>query len=421
MATTHAPPEGRTRATARVGAAASDVAPLTLRARRLPGQVRGLRVGQFVTVELAAVAVLFSIGRPVWVLSAVGAATAVVLGVTFGRRNGRWWHETFGVRRRLRGRRAARRAYTDEDFRLAALRELVPALALHTVAERRNEIGVAQDGVGWFAAIEVAPERGVRGEAHPPVPLDALAELLVDGGVPISAVQVVIHTTPAPSAAISPDAPALMSYRTLAEDGSGGPVPAEQTTWVVARLDAQDAAEATRSRGGGVEGVRRTLAASLGRIGTVLAEAALPYRLLDAEGLLAALSRSCRIADRATATVAGKPRTDERWRAWQADGLAHACFWIQSWPVLRQDTPVLNALARFAAEATSVSVVLAPRPRGVEVRTFVRLAAETDTLERSADALRAAAAQVKVRLRRLDGEHGPAVYASAPTGGGPDE
>lgn len=477
MVTTEALP--RARGSDRTG-------PLQLVTPPRRGRFLGLEVGQIVAVELALAAVVSTVGGPLWLAGAVGGAALVVVVLAVGRRHGRWWYQSYSAARRLRRRRAERRADGHPDPRMAGLRELAPELTVRAVADRTEpsaagpsvtrpsvagpsvtrpsaarpsaarpsvarpsaarpsvagpsvvgpepRLGVAQDAAGWFAVVELAPAAGVRVLARPALPLGALAALLDGGAAPLTSVQVVVHTVPAPVAALPGESPALASYRSLLADGAGGSLPADgaggslpadEVTWIAVRLDSAAATEAAHSRGGGVDGVHRALTAGVGRVGQILTSAEIPYRLLDADGLLDALARSCGIADRGLTAAAGEPRTEEDRRCWRADGNTHVSFWIRSWPPLVAAEPLLARLTRIPADAVTLSLTLSPEREGVRVQGLVRLTSATTAargtdVESCADALAAIAGELKLGLQRQDGEHAPAVYASAPTGGGP--
>ena len=89
--------------------------------------------------------------------------------------------------------------------------------------------------------------------------------MLDESSVPLSVLQLVTYSTPAaggvPNDKSSAKArPAVRSYLELL-----GPqvCPVEQAVWLAVRLQPEDAIDAARSRGGGVEGVHRALAAAL--------------------------------------------------------------------------------------------------------------------------------------------------------------
>ena len=64
-------------------------------------------------------------------------------------------------------------------------------------------------------------------------------------------------------------------------------------------------------------------------------------------------------------------------------------------------------------------MILAPGGDAVDIRCLARVAATPDRLDVGVRAIRERAHAAHARLLTLDGEQGPAVYATAPTGGGP--
>ena len=81
---------------------------------------------------------------------------------------------------------------------------------------------------------------------------------------------------------------------------------------------------------------------------------------------------------------------------------------------------LFGALTRVPAALVSMAVTLYPPTADGQLRVacLVRVAAEPAVLAKAAGDVVAAARQVGARLRRLDGEHGPATYATLPTAAG---
>jgi len=375
----------------------------------------GVRVTQFVLLEVALAALVVGAdigGAPA--LGVAGVLAVVLVFVAFGRAGGRWWTEWLLLRRRYRRRLSGRGESTD-DARLAALRRLVPELSIRTVSDRGNRIGVGQDESGWFAVVAVAPRSGLRGDPTEALPLSALERVLDEGGLRVSALQVVVHTIPGPAAMLDDTVPAARSYRQLAA-GDLGVEPIDQRCWVAVRLDPATASEAAATRGGGVDGVHRALSTAVGRLGKAISGAGLEYELLDAEGVRDALAQSCGVTG--YVDPGSVAQIGEEWSAWRAGGLAHTCFWVRGWPRLADVTGVLGRLARTPAVLTSVAVTMSPSPDGIDFRTLVRLGAQPDQLAANCRSLQRLAGVSRARLFRLNGEQAPSVYATAPSGGG---
>src|SRR5262249_37434884 len=182
---------------------------------------------------------------------------------------------------------------------------------------------------------------------------------------PGAVVQVVIHTTPAPSSVLDPRQHCATSYRELLE--RYGPVPASQLVWIAVRLDAY--ALATASVGGpdASHQAPAVVAALIRRVHRALDRSGMPIQLLDAEGLLDALAQACALGT--------GERGREDWGVWATARLAHACFWVRQWPAAHAAGALLRALAGTLA-ATTVAGMLEPGKEdgkeGIERRWPVR-------------------------------------------------
>ncbi len=386
----------------------ADTRPI-ITARRAPGKLGPLHVFQLLAVEVGVVAVLVAAGQSTLAVIAAAVVTVLVLAVALARRNGRWWVHDRMVASRLR-RRSRTRAPEHPDPRLSALRALAPGLAIENIALADDlSVGVGRDEAGWFGVVEVAPEAIVAPETPGDgVPFSALLSALTETGQPGTVLQVVAHAVPA-----SPTAtPAGQSYRQLVGDAV---VASEYTTWMAVRLDEQALAESGADPLRNADLAASVVATVVRRVGKTLRHAGVAHRLLDAEGLLSALAHACDLTPAADgATV--RPRED--WSLWHSRDLAHRTFWLRDWPPATQADTLLRWLTRAPATATTVSLVLVPRDRLVDMRCLVRLAAPADQLTGLCQQLDRGVRKANARLLALDGEQGLAVYASAPTGGG---
>ena len=375
------------------------------------GRLRELSVGQVVVAEVALGGLLASfLAQSPFVLGGTAAVAAAVLVLAFGRTDGRWLYRTLVLRRALAGRRRSAVAGTAAgDPRRAVLATIGPGFGVRTVEDRGQRVGVGADAGGWFVVLEVGAVDGVGVAAAAPVPLAALAGALQDDSAGVSALQLVTHTVPVTGAGLDPRVPCMASNRQLPGDGLGT-FPAHRHTWLALRLDTGDAAAAALARGGGLDGVDRTLVASAGRTGTVLAGAGLHHRVLDSAALLDALDSSCGLG-----LHPGVP-VDERWDAVSLAGVLHRTWAVSTWG----HTGLLPQLCRAVAAETSVALVLgAPAEGQVTLRAMVRVMAPEAEMGAAAAALEQGAAMVGARLQRLDGEQAAGMYATAPTGGGP--
>lgn len=354
------------------------------RRRRLPGRLGPVGVTRLLVFQLIQVGLFLVVVRGVWgaVLGAVVGALAIA--VALGRRRGRWLTETAALWLRYR-RHGGEAAVTERaDRRLTALSGLVTDLVVEDVdgAEPGIRWGMGSDGAGWFAVLEVdAADAGV----HPPVPLAALARVAADAGQPGVVMQVVSH--------------------------AAGP---RRTLWVAVRLDAQAVAASVADDPDRQPDVPAVLSEITRRVGRALRRRGLTARVLDADGLLDALMRSCDLALGAPAA----PRED--WRAWHSGRLLHRCFWLHTWPDPERGTTLLASLNELPGAQVSIAFMLEPRQEadGTDLRCLIRVAAEPARHQRVSDHAGRLAEQLGGRLFPLDGEQALAVYSTAPTGGG---
>jgi type VII secretion protein EccE len=344
-----------------------------------------------------------------------GVAVLLLLVPVFLRSGGVWLYQALPMRRRLAGRRQ------QLGLSKEVLHGLAPDLGIVGIVERETDIGIGHDEAGWFAALAMG---GIDGVTEP-VPLNRLARLFTESGVPVSAIQVVGHTVPIGLTGHD-GSPASQSYQELL---GGLPAVVHHTSWLAVRMNTEDAMDAAADRGGDIEGVHKALAVTVSRVGKLLKNAGVPNRALDAEGLRDTLRESLGLT--ATDVPSGQPRSTETWDQWQGDGLQHVTYRISRWPTDERTLPrLIDVLAAVPAVFTTVSVTLRPgtvevrdpdgRPvdRRVTVDCLIRITGDAQTSAAGQARVRGAAESLGAKLERLDGEQGPAAYASAPTGGG---
>ncbi|MFC4145208.1 type VII secretion protein EccE [Micromonospora mangrovi] len=388
-----------------------------VRAVRRPGHLGSLSTGQILVAEAAVVLAVAAATRgPVPGLIA-GAVALLLVTLAFARRRQRWWLEDRVIAWRYRRRRAAAVDRTTEPV-LAALRTIAPGLTVREVsAPDGARVGVARDEAGWFSVVALTPTAPVHAEGAP-VPLDALVGVLAATEQPGVVLQLVNHTVPAPSLDVPSASPAGASYQQLTSALSPIAVPAHRESSVAVRIDARSLAEALLDHHADAEAAA-SLVASLGRrTATSLRRLGIACRVLDTQDLVAALARSCDVEPGGTGD--GSP-VHEEWSRWHSAQLLHRTFWLRTWP---SSTAAIGALfdrvAATPAAQTSMALVLDPSGGDdVAVRALIRLAARPDddfaALER---ALTEGVRRLGGDLQPLDGEQGPAAYATAPTGGG---
>lgn len=352
------------------------------RPSRRSGHPGLLTLARLLAFEVLVVAALYVLSPQAWLTILVAALAAVLTIALFGRSHGRWWSESalLWLRYRRRGGTAGVRA---EDPRLTALGELVPDL---TVTDLPSGLGMGGDGAGWFAVLEVATA-DVAG-AVPPVPLAALARVAAEAEQAGVVIQLVSHN---------------------AASAAG---PRERAVWVAVRLDAQAVAESTLAGEFTVD-VPAVLAEMARRAERVLTRRGSVVRALGADELLGALARSCDLLPAGSPVVAR-----EAWQAWHSHRLAHRCYWVASWPDAERGTGLLAQLADLPATLVSIAFVLEPSFDGTDLSCVVRVASLPSSLALVCDRAEHLVRRAGGRLSRLDGQHAPGVYASAPSGGG---
>ncbi|HET6213654.1 MAG TPA: type VII secretion protein EccE [Micromonosporaceae bacterium] len=392
--------------------------PVFLLPRRRPGHLGPVNVVQLLVAEVAIVAVLAVLKLGVAVVLGTIVAGLAVLVATWARGDGRWWLERQLMRRHHRQRRQAAPPVRDTDARLTALRWLAPGLSVQNViAADSSQVGVARDDAGWFAVAALTPTGLLRAGPTGQLRLDAVVAALAEASQPGAAVQLVIHTVPAPSLGIDPAAPAAQSYRQLLAGFGADPVPMDRAMWLAVRLDLHALAEAGAGPDTDVEPAPAVTAALIRRVGKALRGIGVPYHVLDSDRLLDALVRGCDLPPAAGAGGSEAPRED--WSGWQSPYLAHRSYWVRGWPALGRTAALLSWLTTVPAASTSVALTLTPEGDTVDLRCLFRVAAPARELAQVCHAVTRQARQEGADLFPLDGEQGPAVYASAPTGGGP--
>ena len=317
-----------------------------------------VRAGQFIVAEVVLVLVFLAFTGPTWLFLGVAAAGAAVLLATFGRVDGRWYYEAALGYERFRRRRArvagelVAATIDAVDPGLAWLRTIAPDLRIHPVSTRNSgPVGVGTDEHGWFGAVATD---GVLVES-------TLVALLTDAAATVSVAQGVIRP-----------------------DGRLG--------FVALRLSTPDAVELERAHG--LPALGTAIGDAVTRLVRLLRERGLSARVLDPDGLLAALVEA--------SGLDGPPQ--EHWGTWAAGARAHTFYLVRSgdWPASLVGSGGPARAISVAADGTSAMLV--------------RVTAPTGGSGRANRAFAAAAGRAGLRLRRLDGEHAPNAYACSPSG-----
>jgi type VII secretion protein EccE len=354
--------------------------------RRSRGRLGPVVVGQIVVAELGAVAVYAALDGPGWLLGVVALAAVALVAAAFARRGGRWWYEDLLLRRRLRRRqeraRAAVRGGGANDARLAAL---APELSVIELTERGTRLGIGQDAQGWFAAVALESRPGAPAGSIEAATVDQALAVLADFTAPVSLAQVVSHT--------------LVWY-----PAPGAPPTAHRTVWVAVRLFVRDARNEAVARGGGVLGVHRTVATAVGRLGKALNAAGLSHRVLGRDELRAA------VASATGADLASEPQA-ETWTGLRGGGWTQRCLALRARPGVPWGGLVDAVTATSAPSHTFAAAV---RPGARPAPPLLRVAAPAEHVDALVKVVRDVARRGGVPARPLDGEHGSAVYATAP-------
>jgi type VII secretion protein EccE len=235
---------------------------------------------------------------------------------------------------------------------------------------------------------------------------------------PGAILQIVTHTMPAPDAPgkqASPASPASQSYQEVMWRAGPARFPRDRVTWVVVRLDARTMAENSLAAGPETQ-PPAIIGTLMRRLLSLLRRTGRPCRPLGASELLDALTRSCDLDP--TGPEDPPPRPPETWTSWRSGRLGHATFWVRDWPAVARVGALLEALSTAPAALSSVALIMAPDGEAIDLRCLVRVGATEDQLGTAVAGFQRCAEQFQSHLLRLDGEHGPAAYASAPTGGG---
>lgn len=354
---------------------------------RRPGRLGAVSLARLLVFEVVQLGLFAVVFQNTWAAITGGVVGAMAIVIVFGRSHGRWWSETVALWWRFRTRRTAA-APGGRDPRLAALWQLTPDLTVRrSVGADGAEVGIGADGAGWFSVLEVTTSRP--GAPVPAIPLAALARLAGDFEQAGVVVQVVSHTAPAAQ-----------------------PARRESVVWVAVRLDAWAVAESM------VDDVRTVdfpavLAELVRRVSRILHKRDLRVRCLAADGLVDALVRSCDLLPGVSRYAAR-----EGWTAWSSARLSHGCFWLRTWPDPERVAGLLTAFAELPATLVSIALLIEPEDAGTSIRCLVRVASPPHRHEEACATVVRLTQHAGGRLYRLDGQHAPAVYASAPSGGG---
>lgn len=353
-----------------------------------------LLIGAAVLLIVAALTVMWFNGKPLW----------------------RW----IRVWLAYRSRNAKAGVGPPHDPALAPVREWLPRFELASVAGRRGgrTVGVAHDGSGYVVLLGPDREDLIASADPVHIPLGALANLGEAEGVRLASAQLIVRTLPAPSPTLGPYGAQLgASYAEI----STGATPAVMSWWVALRLEPGRDGTSVTLDGSDPDAVRRALRACVSWATKVLSSSGLPCRPLEEAELREVLALTLSIDPQHVPTSRRERRTNETWRGWTCDGIAHVSGWLRSWP--RTGMPalsrVLAAMAGLPVLSATASLSFTWSPENtVRCSSFVRVSADSPKAARTAFRQLSKASGRSISLVRLDGEQYPGVVATIPLGGG---
>ncbi|MEV4351796.1 type VII secretion protein EccE [Actinoplanes sp. NPDC049596] len=356
------------------------------------GRLFGLRAGQLVATQVAAVAVLVgALNGPIGLV--VGAVVALlILAVTWLRLRGRWLFEWIGVMLHFGGRRHSG----------AALLDLVaPGARVEQTDLAGDPAAIIVDGHGLTAVLELGDPAGLLAEEPATLPSPASLLPSAEAELPPVMIQMLFTGAPAPSLRAGAGTPAN-SYRQLTE----GRLLGHSRVLLTVRV--------LRAEGWSEEELHRSLSGLVRKL--VRRMSAVPAKPL---GEAAAIRV---IAELAHDDGAGPAQ--ETWPGLRIGGLAQSTFRLRRWPDPRVETSrrLVSRLLTLPAAATTVALTAGPRPANgpTPLDLTIRVAApDAASLGAAAQALRKVVSAEQAGVRRLDGEHLSGLSATLPLGGVP--
>ncbi|MBL7260953.1 type VII secretion protein EccE [Paractinoplanes lichenicola] len=362
------------------------------------GRFLGVRAGQLVATQVAAVAVaLGAVNGPIGLVA--GAVLGlVILALTWLRLNRRWAFEWLGVGLRFGGRRHSAAVDTDPT---ALLRFLAPGARVEQAELAGDPAAVVVDGHGLTAVLELGDPTGLLTEETPDLPSPATLLPSGEAELPPVLIQLLLTGAPAPSLRAGAGTPAN-SYRQLTEGR------------LLGHSRALLAVRVLRAEGWSEEELRRSLSGLVRKL--VRRLSAVPARPLGEAAALRVIAE--------LAHDDGVGSAQETWPALRVGGLAQTTFRLRRWPDPQVETSrrLVSRLLTLPAAATTVSLTAGPQAaRGpVPLDMTIRLAApDPNALGVATQALRKLLSGEHAGAQRLDGEHLQGLFATLPLGGRP--
>jgi ESX secretion system protein EccE len=363
------------------------------------GRILGVRTGQLIATEVAAVGVLLGALTGTIALAAAVAFAIVVLGLTWLRMSGRWAFEWVSTAMRY-----SRRPHTvpPDAGHTGPLGLVAAGSRLEPAELGGDQAAIIVDDRGVTAVLELGDPAELLIEDLPllPTPTSLLPTAAAEH--PPVRIQLLLTGAPAPTVRTGSGTPAN-SYRQLTE---GRLLGHSRTLLAVRVLRAEGWTELDLRRA--LSGLVRKLPRRLGPV---------PARPL---GDAAAVQVMAEVAH-----DDGLSGARETWPGLRIGGLAQATFRLDRWPDLRVETSrrLVSRMLALPAVATTVALTAGPRPETgtgtAPVDFTVRVAAADPAgLALAIQALRKLLAAERAHARRLDGEHSAGLIATLPLGGG---
>ena len=294
----------------------------------------------------------------------------------------------------------------------ALLSTLAPGLSVTaTTSADGSPIGVVGLDGRWIVVLTLRSDQQLvaRVGETDTVPLHVAVPLLDTAGIRLDSIQLVVLNSPG-SSALPEQSPALTSHLELL---GGLPTAARRRVLVAVRMDPLVSPRAIDARGGGMDGIRRAMAASAARAVAAFGEAGFEMRTLNAAETATAI-----------ASVSGLPRPDgpgvpwaDRWSSLDVGPLSHRSYAVTRWAGRAGQNP-LDQLGNIRARAVSTSINLAGTAHRPVLTATVRItAAGRDELGAAQGQLLRTARLVHLGLAPADGYQREAFVAGLPLGG----
>jgi type VII secretion protein EccE len=361
------------------------------------GRIFGIRTGQLVCTQVAAVAILIGALNGTIALAGAVAVAIVLLAVAWLRMRRRWAFEWLGTAMRY-----GRRPHTMSiDSPTAVLEFVAPGSRVEHADLGGDQAAMIVDDQGLTAVLELGDPTGLLVEDLPalPSPRSLLPALAAEH--PPVRIQLLLTGVPAPAVRSGSGTPAT-SYRQLSEGR------------LLGHSRALLAVRVLRAEGWTENDLRRALSGLVRKMPRRLGQ--VPARPLGEAATVRVISE--------LAYDDGVSPTVESWPGLRIGGLTQATFRLDRWPDLRMETSqrLVSRMLALPAAATTVALTAGPHPEGgtaAPVDLTVRLAADDAAgLGVATQALRKLLASEHAHARRLDGEHHAGLVATLPLGGG---